>query len=153
MASGPLSFGTYATIPKSNRSNLLDKTKYTYLNAVHMDIVFLDCVGVGGFQYALILVDRATRYNWAFGLKGLLSSDIVSAIRKFRGAAGSLARCFYCDCDCKLFGSAISEYLIDNSSKIVAPPAKCQLSNRLVESHWKMMVHMAWAYITEKQMP
>ena len=149
----PLSFGTYATIPKSNRSGLLDKTKYKYLDAVHMDIAFGDCVGVGGFQYALILVDRATRYNWAFGLKGLSSSDILSAIRKFRAAAGSLARCFYCDCDRKLFGSAISEYLVDNSSNIVAAPAKRQSSNGLVESHWKTMVHMARAYITEKQMP
>ena len=107
----------------------------------------------GGFCYALILVDRAARYNWAFGLQGLLSSEILSAIRKFRAAAGSLARCFYCDCDHKLFGTAISKYLVNNGSKVVAAPAKCQSSNGLVESHWKTMVHMARAYIKEKQMP
>jgi hypothetical protein len=61
--------------------------------------------------------------------------------------------CFYCDCDAKLFGTAISKYLIDNNSKIVAAPAKHQSSNGLVESHWKVMVHMACAYLTEKQMP
>jgi hypothetical protein len=36
---------------------------------------------------------------------------------------------------------------------VVAAPAKRQSSNGLVESHWKVMVHMARAYLTEKQMP
>jgi hypothetical protein len=60
---------------------------------------------------------------------------------------------FHCDCNTKLFGTAISKYLIDNNSKIAAAPAKHQLSNGLVKSHWKVMVHMACAYLTEKQMP
>ena len=118
-----------------------------------MDIAFGDCLSVGGFKYALILVDRATRYNWTFGLKLLGSESILSALRLFCASAGGLARCFYCDCDAQLFGTAISEYLIDNDSKVVAAPAKCQSSNGLVESHWKTMVHMARAYLTEKQMP
>jgi hypothetical protein len=67
-------------------------------------------------------------------------------------AAGFLARCFYCDCDTKLFGMAISEYLINNDSKITAAPAKRQLSSGLVSCYWKVMVHMACAYLTEKQM-
>jgi hypothetical protein len=149
----PPSLGSYATIPKATRGGALDRTRYKYLDAVHMDIAFGDCLLVGGFWYALILVDRATRYNWAFGLSSLSSADILSAIRKFRAAAGGLTRCFHCDCDLKLFGSAVSEYLIDNGSKVVAAPAKRQSSNGLVESHWKTMVHMACAYITEKQMP
>jgi hypothetical protein len=41
----------------------------------------------------------------------------------------------------------------NNQSKVVAAPAKWQLSNGLVELHWKTMVHMAHAYLTEKQMP
>jgi hypothetical protein len=64
--------------------------------------------------------------------------------------AVSLAWCFYCDCDAKLFGQKISDYLINNNS--VAAPAKCQSANSLVESHWQVMVHMAKAYLTEKQM-
>jgi hypothetical protein len=149
----PMSIGSYATIPKAKRGLPLDRMVYRYLDAVHMDIAFGDCVSVGGYRFALILVDRATRYNWAFGVKTLSSSCILLALRLFRAAAGSLARCFYCDCDPKLFGMAISEYLIDNKSKVVAAPAKHQSSNGLVESHWKIMVHMARAYLTEKQMP
>jgi hypothetical protein len=47
----------------------------------------------------------------------------------------------------------MSEYLIDSNSKVVTAPTKRQLSNGLVKSHWKTMVHMGCAYLTEKQMP
>ncbi len=100
----PMSLGFYATIPKAKHGLPLDRTVYRYLDAVHMDIAFGDCVSVGGYRFALILVDRATRYNWAFGLKTLSSSCILLALQLFRAAAGSLARCFYCDCDSNFLG-------------------------------------------------
>ncbi len=55
-----------------------------------MDIAFGDCVSVGGYRFALILVDRATRYNWAFGLKTLSSSCILLTLRLFRAAASTV---------------------------------------------------------------
>jgi hypothetical protein len=149
----PPALGSFATIPKAKCSGPLDWTNYKYLDAVHMDIAFGDCLLVGGYKYALILVDRATRYNWTFGLESLCLDNILGATRLFHASVGGLARCFYCDCDAKLFGTAISEYLIDNESKVVATPAKRQSSNGLVEAHWKIMVHMARAYLTEEQMP
>jgi hypothetical protein len=118
-----------------------------------MDIAFGDCISVGGFCYALILVDRATRYNWTFGLKDLTLASIISALRLFKASAGSLARTFYSDCNLKLFGTAVNEFFMSDSSKVVSAPAKRQSANDLVESHWKVMVHMAWAYLTKKQMP
>ncbi len=87
-----------------------------------------------------------------FGLQTLSSDCILAALCLFWAATGSLAQFFYCDCDTKLFRPAISEYLIDNDSKIVAAPAKHQSSNGLVKSHWKVMVHMACTYLMEKQM-
>jgi hypothetical protein len=67
-----------------------------------------------------------------------------------------------------LFGLAVSKYLIDGhskvidaaekrqfanklveSSKVVATLAKRQSTNGLVELHWKVMVHMACAYLTK----
>jgi hypothetical protein len=36
----PPSLGSFATIPKSHCSGPLDRTKYKYLDAVHMDITF-----------------------------------------------------------------------------------------------------------------
>ena len=78
-----MSLGSYATVPKAKRGTSLDHNSYKFLNAVHMDIAFGDCVSVGGYRYALILVDRATRYNWAFGLKTLSSDCILSALHLF----------------------------------------------------------------------
>jgi hypothetical protein len=88
----PPSLGSFATVPKAKWGKLLDRSRYRYLDAVHMDIAFGDCLSIGGFCYALILVDRATRYNWTFGLKSLSSDCILAALRLFRAAAGSLAR-------------------------------------------------------------
>jgi hypothetical protein len=149
----PFSLGSYATNLKAKRGSLLNQMKYYYLNALHMDIMFGNCVAVGSNRYSLILVDHPTCYNWTFGLKSLSSKDIISALCLFLAAAGLLACCFYSDCDLKFFGTAVSKYLIDGQSKVVAAPAKCQLANGLVELHWKVMVHMAHAYLTEKQMP
>ena len=71
----------------------------------------------------------------------------------FCAMAGCLAHTFSSDCDLKLFGSAVSEHLIDCQSKVITAPEKHQSANVLVKIHWKTMVHMACAYITEKQMP
>ncbi len=117
-----------------------------------MDIAFGDYLLISGFRYALIFVDQATRYNWTFGLKTLTLDSILSALRLFWASALSLALCFYSDGDVELFGTAISEYLMDNNLKVVAAPAKHQSSNGLIESHWKTMVRMGCAYLTEKQM-
>ncbi len=94
----PLSLGSFATIPKAKRGVSLNKTKYFYLDAVHMHIAFGNCLSVGGFKYALILVDCATQYNWTFGLKLLSSDCILLSLCIFWASAGALARCFYCDC-------------------------------------------------------
>jgi hypothetical protein len=118
-----------------------------------MDVAFGDCVPFGSHHFTLVFVNPATCYNWTFGLKTFSSADIISVLCFFRAAADSLARCFYWDCDLKLYGAAVSEYLIDNDLKVVTAHAKHQLANGLVESHWKVMVHMARTYITEKQMP
>jgi len=67
----PASIGSYTTIPKAARGKPIDRTLSKFLDIVHVDIAFGDCVSVGGYKYTLIFVDRATRYNWCFGLKSL----------------------------------------------------------------------------------
>ena len=141
----PPALGSFATITKAKHGLPLDKTKYFYLDAIHLDIAFGDCLSVSGFKYALILVNCANQYNWTFSLKSLSLDCILLALQLFWASAGGLARCFYCDCDAKLFGTAVSEYLIGNHSKVVAALAKRQSSNGLVESHWKVMgIVQAW---------
>jgi hypothetical protein len=51
-------------------------------------------MSVGGYKHALIFVDRATRFNWCFGLKSLHHEDILSTFLAFRAEAGHLARQF-----------------------------------------------------------
>jgi hypothetical protein len=46
-------------------------------------------------------------------------------------------------------GLPLTSISLITTPKIVAAPAKRQLSHGLVESHWRMMVHMAHAYLTE----
>ncbi len=149
----PLLLGSYMPIPKAPHEGSIDCEKSFFLDIVHVDIAFGDCVLVGGFRYSLIFVDQATRYNWVFCLKDLSKELILLAFRLFRADAGSYAQCFHCDCDPKLFGTTIKEHLVDHSSNIVAATAGRQSSNSLTESRWKIMVHMARAYLTEKQMP
>jgi len=85
----PLALGSYVTIPKAKRGGAIDRADSCFLDIVHMDIAFGDCISVGGFRYALILIDRATRYNWVYGLKDLSADSILSALRNFKADAGS----------------------------------------------------------------
>jgi hypothetical protein len=88
----PLSLGTYATIPKAAHGKPIDRLPSKYLDVIHIDIAFGDCVSVGGYKFTLVFVDRATRYNWTFGFKSLQHKDIQAAFLAFRDEAGALAR-------------------------------------------------------------
>ncbi len=150
----PLSLGSYATIPKAPRDKSTNPLPLKYLNILHVDIAFGDCVSIGCFKYALIFVYHATHYKWTFDLKLLQHNNILAAFLSFWDKAGSFARQFNCNCNEKLFGSAVQSFLHKNNSSIATSPAGCQSSNGLVELHGKtIMVHMSRAYLTEKQMP
>jgi hypothetical protein len=148
-----MSIGAFTTIPKAPHSKAIDHSTSKFLDIVHLNIAFGDCMSVGGFKYALIFVDPATRFNWCFGLKSLHQDGIISAFLAFHSEAGSLAHQFRCDCDEKLFGSHFHSFLHLDYSSIASSPTGRQFTNRLIESHWKIMVHMSQAYLTEKQMP
>ena len=57
----PLSIGSFTTIPKAPRGKAIDQMTSKFLDIIHLDIAFGDCMSVGGFKHALIFVDRATR--------------------------------------------------------------------------------------------
>ena len=69
-----MSIGAYTTIPKAVQGSLNDREDSCYLDIVYVDIAFDDCIALGGYCYALIFVNRATRYNWVFGLEDLSAS-------------------------------------------------------------------------------
>jgi hypothetical protein len=146
----PLSISAYTTIPKEPRGGAIDREELSYLDIIHVDIAFGDCIASGGYWYALIFVDRATKYNWVLDLKDLSRNSIILAFHLFCGDAGSYAQCFCSDCNATLFGTKICEHLINNNSNMVAAAAGWQLANGLVELHWKVMEHMLSAYLMEK---
>ena len=63
MNSGLLSstIGYFATISNPSKGKTIKKRRQ-YLEKFHMDIVFDDCVPLGGHLYALLLFEVATRY-------------------------------------------------------------------------------------------
>ena len=73
-----------------------------------MDIVYGDVVSKLGFRYGLLMIDRATKYIWFYGLKSLGSDNIIAAFEQFRADAGGLPTEFCCDCDQKLLGGGHS---------------------------------------------
>jgi hypothetical protein len=87
----PVLLGAFMTILKAPQSGTIDRKQSFYLNNVHVDIAFGDCVLAGGFRYSLLFVDQATRYNWVFGLKDLSSASILAAFHLFCADAGSYA--------------------------------------------------------------
>ena len=86
-------------------------------------------------------------------MKTLSKTATKEAFDLFRAEADGLAKGFRCDCDSKLFGHAIKTHLTSQHLDIVHTAAGCQLSNGLVESHRKTMVHISCTYLTEKQTP
>ena len=74
----PLSLGTYTTIPKAPRGKPIDRIPSKCLDIVHIDIAFGDCISISSYKFALVIVNRATRYNWTFGLNP--SSTAISSL-------------------------------------------------------------------------
>ena len=116
-----------------------------------MDIVFGDCVSLGGYTHALLLVDAGTRYSWIYGLASLTSANIIDALQQFYAHVGCLPTVFHTDFDTKLIGGATQRWILSNKSNIIATPANRHSANGLVECTWRTIVTMARAYITEKQ--
>eukprot|EP00956_Cyclotella_meneghiniana_P028868 scaffold68397_cov20-Cyclotella_meneghiniana.AAC.1 len=79
----PHTIGDFASINMPNRGKPIKKRR-KFLEKVHMDIVFGDCVSLGGFRYALLLVDIATRYVWLYGMQTVSSADIIFALETFK---------------------------------------------------------------------
>ena len=55
----PASISACTTIPKAPPGKPIDRTPSKYLDIVHIDIAFGNCMSVGGYKYTLIFVDRA----------------------------------------------------------------------------------------------
>lgn len=149
----PLELGDVANLKRSRRLKQPVPRPRKFLTAVHLDIGYGDCVSIGGFRYTLMLVDRATRERYLYGLRTLDHESIIKALEEFRAEAGGLATVFYTDFDPKLLAGKVQSWLHSQKSRIMAAPPEHQDENGLVERNWYTIVDMARAFITDKQMP
>ena len=75
----PSTIVSFATISNPPKGKTIKKLRQ-YLDKVHMDIVSGDCVALGGYRYALLLVDVATRYYGIYRMSSLSFKSITSAL-------------------------------------------------------------------------
>ena len=153
----PLEIGDVANIRYSRCNTKPIPRPSEYLRTVHMDIGYGDCVSIGGFRYILLLVDRTTRYQWAYGLTSMTQDTIITALEKFHAEAGGLPQKIYTDFDPKLISGKTEQWLLtkipDKPCRVFAAPSGRQNENGLVERAWQTTVAMARSYITDMQMP
>ena len=84
-----------------------------------MEIVFGDYVALEGHQYALPLVDIATRYCWIYGMLSLSLTSITSVLEQFKSDAGRLPQQFQSDFYRKLIGVNALRWILSNGSNII----------------------------------
>ena len=142
--------GSFSAIANPPKGETINKIRQ-YLDKVHMDIVFGDCVALGGHVYALLLVDVATRYFWLYVMSSLSSTSITSALEKSKPDVGRLPHRFHSDFDRKLIGGNALQWIISNGSNIIAAPDGRKSSNGLIEHSWRTLIQMARAFITYQQ--
>ena len=115
-----------------------------------MDIVYGNSISKLSVRFSLLLIDRATKYIWIYGLKNLLSATMIDALEQFQADAGGLPKKFRCDCDQKLLGGNTRRWIYHNKSKIIVAPTKRQSSNGLADRAWGTVSALDCAYLTEK---
>ena len=121
-----ISFTTTPNPPKVNPV----KKRQKYVDKFHMDIIFSECLALGGYRSTLLLVDVATRYCWIYGMSYFYSTYITSALETFKSDAGHSPRMFHLYFDRKLINGKTLRWIITNHLKIMAP-AGCKYSNGL----------------------
>ena len=146
----PSTIREFSTIANPNKGNPIKK-RHHYLEKVYMEIVFGDCVALWGHWYDLLLFDVATKYCWLYGMSSLSSTSITSALELFKADALRLTHRFHSDFDKKSIVGNYLQWMLSNSSNIIAAPTRRQYSNGLAERTWRTLIQMAQEFIIEKQ--
>jgi hypothetical protein len=122
----PMKIGDVTNIHYSRHNTKPIPCPTEYLCTVHMDIGYGDCISIGGFQYVILLVDRATRFQWVYGLKSMTQENIITALERFHADAGGLPKKIYMDFDPKLIAGDTKMWLLtkipDTPCRVHAAP-------------------------------
>ena len=118
-----------------------------------MDITYGDTITPGGIQFALLIVDHKTRYNFILPLQDCKSASIITALQKLKTMAARLPQVMYTDFDPKLLSKMVTSWYNKQMGIILAAPPEQQQQNGLAERTWRTISQMARSYINDKQMP
>ena len=150
----PLSLGSVVNVQQSRKGQQLSRPKHA-LNTVGMDICYGDGIFPGGYSYCLImLVDRATRKTWVYGLKDMNGATLADALWKFFMDAGDFPNHIQCNFDPKFMVGKVRMLLNSHTVRLTTAPPSRQSQNGIVKSHWKIAcASMARSLLVEAQLP
>ena len=137
----PSTISSLDTIANNTKGKPIKKQRQ-YLEKVHMDIVFGECVALGGQRYTLFLVDVATRYCCLYGMASLSSTSITSVLELFKADAGRLPHRFQSDFYRKLIGVNAPWWILSNVSNIIATPTGKKSFNGLAECTCRTLIQI-----------
>ena len=129
----PIELGDVVNLKAARKNKTPVPKPPNFLDVVHGDLAYGDCTSVGGVRYALLLVDRSTRFSLCYGLKSLIQEEILQGFVKFQLTFGSLPRRLYTDFDHRLLSGQIEKFLNQHGTNILGAPASRQYQNGLVE--------------------
>ena len=118
----------------------------------HIDIGFGPSRAVGGVFYALMAVDRKSRYKAVYPLANL-RADVITQIRQFLIDVDGACKCIRTDFDMKLIGGQLKSLLTKKGIDIQAAPPRQQHKNGLVERSWQSVVKMARNWLSSAVLP
>ena len=145
--------GEVATMPSKKRNTKPSPPPKEYSDIWHMDIGFGPCTAIGGARYALLLIDKHSRYKRVYPLKDLKDS-LLKAIKLFYKDAKVLPKCIRTDFDPKLIRSKVAEYIEQEmKTELQAAPPKRQHQNGLVERAWQTIVVQTRNWLTSQLLP
>ena len=144
--------GETASMPSQKHQTKPSILPKHYSDIWHMDIGHGPCTAIGGARYTLLLVDKATRFKFVFGLTNLTTS-LLTAMKRFIMLSGVKPKLICTDFDSKLIGGEVESYLLDQQIHIEASPPYRQHQNGLVERHWQSILSMSRNWLRSSMLP
>ena len=104
----PKDIGNYTTIKKHTHNKNTVQQPHHFFDVAHIDIAYGDTVAPGALKFALMVVDRKTRYNYCLPLTDCKSTTITNKLQKLKVIAGKVPKLIYTDIDPKLLSKTVT---------------------------------------------
>eukprot|EP00957_Ditylum_brightwellii_P003892 296243-Ditylum_brightwellii.AAC.1 len=144
-----------ATVPKANKNTDPIKKPTQFGEVFHYDIVYGAGTAIGGYCYALWLINRHSHLIKEYPLRNMEKSELLATFKKFtRDNGGQVPWQMITNCDFKLIGGHIAEYLQciqsdpqadklnSGQAFVLSTPAGHQNQNGLAEIKWRHIMVM-----------